>query len=77
MAYFLPAPRLPCFCGPNISCVSYYCTHCSPSDRELTDFLMNKQDALSYLDQVKVQFAGEPQVYNQFLDIMKDFKSQT
>ena len=34
------------------------------------------QDALSYLDQVKVQFAGEPQVYNQFLDIMKDFKSQ-
>lgn len=38
---------------------------------------MNKQDALSYLDQVKVQFAGEPQVYNQFLDIMKDFKSQT
>lgn len=34
------------------------------------------QDALSYLDQVKVQFAGEPNVYNQFLDIMKDFKSQ-
>lgn len=33
-------------------------------------------DALSYLDQVKVQFSGEPNVYNQFLDIMKDFKSQ-
>ncbi|KAJ8613180.1 hypothetical protein MRB53_037046 [Persea americana] len=33
-------------------------------------------DALSYLDQVKVQFANEPNVYNQFLDIMKDFKSQ-
>lgn len=33
-------------------------------------------DALSYLDQVKVQFAGNPDVYNQFLDIMKDFKSQ-
>lgn len=32
-------------------------------------------DALSYLDQVKVQFANEPNVYNQFLDIMKDFKS--
>ena len=32
-------------------------------------------DALSYLDQVKVQFANEPDVYNQFLDIMKDFKS--
>lgn len=33
-------------------------------------------DALSYLDQVKVQFQAEPDVYNRFLDIMKDFKSQ-
>lgn len=32
-------------------------------------------DALSYLDQVKVQFADSPDVYNKFLDIMKDFKS--
>lgn len=32
-------------------------------------------DALSYLDQVKVQFADKPDVYNRFLDIMKDFKS--
>lgn len=32
-------------------------------------------DALSYLDQVKVQFANHPDVYNRFLDIMKDFKS--
>lgn len=34
------------------------------------------QDALSYLDQVKVQFSEQPDVYNRFLDIMKDFKSQ-
>ncbi|KAL8816363.1 MAG: hypothetical protein Q9223_004612 [Gallowayella weberi] len=34
-------------------------------------------DALSYLDQVKVRFVEHPDVYNQFLDIMKDFKSQT
>ena len=33
-------------------------------------------DALSYLDQVKVQFSNDPDVYNKFLDIMKDFKSQ-
>lgn len=33
------------------------------------------QDALSYLDQVKVQFVEHPDVYNRFLDIMKDFKS--
>lgn len=32
-------------------------------------------DALSYLDQVKVQFADHADVYNRFLDIMKDFKS--
>jgi paired amphipathic helix protein Sin3a len=33
-------------------------------------------DALSYLDAVKVQFHDKPDVYNHFLDIMKDFKSQ-
>lgn len=37
---------------------------------------LNVTDALSYLDAVKVQFAERPEVYNQFLDIMKDFKSQ-
>ncbi|KZT20179.1 hypothetical protein NEOLEDRAFT_1182706 [Neolentinus lepideus HHB14362 ss-1] len=43
----------------------------SQSDRPL-----NVTDALSYLDAVKVQFHERPDVYNQFLDIMKDFKSQ-
>jgi hypothetical protein len=32
---------------------------------------------MSYLDQDKVQFHDHPDVYNRFLDIMKDFKSQT
>jgi histone deacetylase complex regulatory component SIN3 len=40
------------------------------------DVLQLLQDALSYLDQVKVQFSDHPDVYNRFLDIMKDFKSQ-
>ncbi|XP_041988654.1 paired amphipathic helix protein Sin3a isoform X2 [Aricia agestis] len=35
------------------------------------------EDALSYLDQVKFKFNAQPQVYNDFLDIMKEFKSQT
>lgn len=35
------------------------------------------EDALSYLDQVKFKFSTQPQVYNDFLDIMKEFKSQT
>ena len=37
---------------------------------------LNVTDALSYLDAVKAQFQDQPDVYNQFLDIMKDFKSQ-
>ncbi|CAG9833239.1 unnamed protein product [Diabrotica balteata] len=35
------------------------------------------EDALSYLDLVKFKFGAKPQVYNDFLDIMKEFKSQT
>ncbi|BFZ55914.1 Transcriptional regulatory protein sin3 [Savitreella phatthalungensis] len=38
---------------------------------------LNVKDALSYLDQVKIQFYDQPDVYNRFLDIMKDFKSQS
>ena len=37
---------------------------------------LNGADALSYLDAVKVQFVDRPEVYNQFLDILKDFKNQ-
>jgi paired amphipathic helix protein Sin3a len=40
------------------------------------DRQLNVTDALSYLDAVKVQFHDRPDVYNVFLDIMKDFKSQ-
>uniref|UniRef100_A0A8C5D141 Paired amphipathic helix protein Sin3b n=1 Tax=Gouania willdenowi TaxID=441366 RepID=A0A8C5D141_GOUWI len=35
------------------------------------------QNALSYLDQVKIRFANDPGIYNKFLDIMKEFKSQS
>ncbi|XP_033821320.1 paired amphipathic helix protein Sin3b [Periophthalmus magnuspinnatus] len=35
------------------------------------------EDALSYLDQVKNRFANDPGIYNKFLDIMKEFKSQS
>jgi len=37
---------------------------------------LNVKDALSYLELVKVKFENWPDVYNNFLDIMKDFKSQ-
>ncbi|KAM0788552.1 hypothetical protein ACM66B_001678 [Microbotryomycetes sp. NB124-2] len=38
---------------------------------------LNVRDALSYLDRVKQQFASEYEVYDQFLTIMKQFKTQT
>lgn len=37
---------------------------------------LNVTDALGYLDCVKQQFQNQTDVYNRFLDIMKDFKSQ-
>ncbi|CAE6406710.1 unnamed protein product [Rhizoctonia solani] len=46
-------------------------TPSSPEARPL-----NVKDALSYLEMVKVKFQDKPDVYNHFLDIMKDFKSQ-
>jgi paired amphipathic helix protein Sin3a len=35
------------------------------------------EDAESYLDQLKAQFGKQPQVYNDFIDIMNEFKSQS
>lgn len=34
------------------------------------------EDALMYLDEVKLEFGNRPHIYNEFLDIMKTFKSQ-
>ena len=48
----------------------------NPSSQSATYRPLNVKDALTYLDQVKVQFQERPDVYNKFLDIMKDFKSQ-
>ena|SRR5436190_7490846 len=49
----------------------------APSAQSATSYRpLNVKDALTYLDQVKVQFQERPDVYNKFLDIMKDFKSQ-
>ena len=34
------------------------------------------EDALMYLDQVKMEFGDSPHIYNEFVEIMKTFKSQ-
>ncbi|KAG6915347.1 Transcriptional regulatory protein sin3 [Tephrocybe rancida] len=39
-------------------------------DRPLT-----VSDAIGYLDAVKAQFANQPTVYNQFLEVMGEFRS--
>ncbi|KIK70594.1 hypothetical protein GYMLUDRAFT_65815 [Collybiopsis luxurians FD-317 M1] len=48
----------------------------SPTQQPEMSRPLNVTDALSYLDAVKHQFSEKPEVYNKFLDIMKDFKSQ-
>ncbi|KAI0687713.1 hypothetical protein BC835DRAFT_1376116 [Cytidiella melzeri] len=43
---------------------------------DLANRPLDVSDALGYLDRVKAQFVEQSEVYNHFLDIMKDFKSQ-
>lgn len=38
---------------------------------------LSVEDGWSYLEMVKIEFQERPDVYYQFLDVMKDFKSQT
>jgi len=45
-------------------------------DEEQPARQLNVNDALSYLDAVKTQFHEQPDVYNKFLDIMKEFKTE-
>jgi len=47
-----------------------------PQSYSNLDRPLNVTDALSYLDAVKVQFQDQPDVYNHFLDIMKEFKNE-
>lgn len=47
-----------------------------PQSYSSPDRPLNVKDALSYLDAVKVKFSEQPDVYNHFLDIMKEFKNE-
>jgi paired amphipathic helix protein Sin3a len=47
-----------------------------PQNYSSLDRPLNVKDALSYLDAVKVKFQEQPDVYNHFLDIMKEFKNE-
>lgn len=63
-------------CGGHLDTSSLASYPLSASGDDLFTQYWFSQDALSYLDQVKYQFQDQPDVYNKFLDIMKDFKSQ-
>lgn len=68
-----PEPNLaPISVGPEIPAQLPRIHELSESSKQL-----NVKDAVSYLDQVKQKFHDQPEVYNRFLDIMKDFKAQT
>ena len=46
--------------------------HSPPPQQQQAKF----ESALDFLDQVKVKFSDQPEVYTQFLEIMKEFKSR-
>lgn len=61
--------------SPNASTAT--ATAAAPSSNSSSGYRpLNVKDALTYLDQVKMKFADQAKVYNRFLDIMKEFKSQ-
>ena len=63
--------------GPNIGSNSAAAAATAAAAGNANFQRLKVEDALSYLDQVKFKFGNQPQVYNDFLDIMKEFKSQS
>ena len=60
----------------NATAIGNDSTSCVSTAAGSAQFEMIKvEDALSYLDQVKFKFGNQPQVYKNFLDILKEFKS--
>ncbi len=47
-----------------------------PQSYASLDRPLNVTDALAYLDAVKLHFKDQLDVYNHFLDIMKEFKNE-
>lgn len=60
----------------SIPAASVEASNTSDDDNNPNHKQLNVKDALYYLEQVKLQFKDRTDVYNNFLDIMKDFKSQ-
>ena len=60
--------------GPlNADVMSLYCR---PGPGPNTGGKLTTNDALSYLRDVKVKFSDNKEIYDEFLEIMKEFKAQ-
>lgn len=60
----------------NYSSISHDQNQSTPLDLSVTGYIPSStQDALEYLDQVKDKFRNQPQVYNDFLEILTTYKS--
>lgn len=49
---------------------------CRPGPGPNTGGKLTTNDALSYLRDVKVKFSDNKEIYDEFLEIMKEFKAQ-
>ena len=47
----------------------------SSSGSASTTQSMQLNDAFAYLDRVRAEFADQPEIYNKFLQVMREFKS--
>lgn len=47
----------------------------SSSGSTSTTQSMQLNDAFAYLDRVRAEFADQPEIYNKFLQVMREFKS--
>jgi hypothetical protein len=54
----------------------FHVTDYSTAPAHTTGRELKVEDALLYLDQVKLEFGDRPRIYNEFLEIMKNFKAQ-
>ena len=52
-------------------------SHIAPASSSKQVRELKVEDALLYLDQVKMEFSDKPHIYNEFLEIMKNFKAQS
>jgi paired amphipathic helix protein Sin3a len=67
--------------GPHSQCLGHFPADTMKPDHRpgpgsTTGGKLTTNDALSYLRDVKVKFSDNKEIYDEFLEIMKEFKAQ-